>query len=62
MNKTEIIEQLKENYSLQEKMYDDNLDRMARLHEQIEAIKENNTNIFNRMKTTADKIRQLENE
>jgi hypothetical protein len=60
LNKQELIEALGESYDLQEKMYDDNLDRMARLHEQIEAIKESNTRISNRMKDISDKLRKLQ--
>lgn len=60
LNKHELIEALEDSYNLQEKMYDDNLDRMARLHEQIEAIKESNTRISNRMKEISDKLRNLQ--
>jgi hypothetical protein len=59
LSKQELIEALEDSYKLQEELYDGNLDRMRQLHEQKEAIRENNTNISNRMKEIACKIRGL---
>jgi uncharacterized protein YaaN involved in tellurite resistance len=59
MAKQELLKALEDSYKLQEELYDGNLDRMAQLHQQIEAIKENNTSISNRMKEIADKIREV---
>jgi uncharacterized protein YaaN involved in tellurite resistance len=59
LSKQELLEALEDSFKLQEELYDGNLDRMAQLHQQIEAIKENNTSISNRMKELVDKIRGL---
>jgi hypothetical protein len=59
MNKQELLEALEDSYDTQQELYDSNLERMGKLHEQIEAIKESNQNILNRMKETGEKIRRL---
>ncbi len=59
MKKSDLIEALEESFRISENMYDDNLTRMAKLHEQIEALKEMNTGISKRMKETAASIRKL---
>jgi hypothetical protein len=59
LGKEELLEALEDSYKLQEQLYDQNLDRMTELHEQIEALKDNNKNINKRMKDLADKIREV---
>lgn len=60
MKKKELVGALEESYESYENMYDENLTKMAQLHEQIEAIKEANTSIMNRQKEIAAKIRKYQ--
>ena len=62
MNKNDLIAVMEEYYEVSEYMYDNNLTKMAQLHEQIESIKEANTAIAKRMKETAAKIRKYQEE
>lgn len=59
MNKEEVIKGLEEAYKNLDEMYDDNLERQARLHEQIQAMKENNIYLHNKMKGLAEKIKSI---
>jgi uncharacterized protein YaaN involved in tellurite resistance len=57
--KAELLEALEESFKLQERLYDGNLERMADLQQQIEAIKYNNNTIHKKMREFADKIHEL---
>ena len=59
LDKQELLQALEESYKLEEQLYDNNLERMANLHDQIEALKGQNTSVTKRMKKIADKIREL---
>jgi hypothetical protein len=59
LSKQELIDALEESYEALETMHDDNLDRMAQLHEQLRAIDENNTSLRLKMKDIANKIHGL---
>ena len=59
LDKQELLQALEESYKLEEQLYDNNLERMANLHDQIEALKGQNTSVSKRMKKIADKIREL---
>jgi hypothetical protein len=56
----ELLEALEFAYTEQEKLFDDNLNRMAQLQEQIQALKENNVTITNGMKLLSKKIKELQ--
>lgn len=59
LSKQELIEALEVSYEMQDKLYDENLERMTHLQEQIEAIKVNNVTIKGRMKEYAEKLKEL---
>lgn len=62
MDKEEVLKGLQEAYESLEKLYDENLSRMGSLYQQIEAIKENNTNILNKMRDLVSKKEQVRNK
>jgi hypothetical protein len=59
MEKTDLIKALEESYEAYEAMYDANLDKMGEYHKRIEALKEGNTGILNKMKELSDKLQGL---
>jgi uncharacterized protein YaaN involved in tellurite resistance len=59
LSKQDLLMALTESYNMEERLYDENLERMAHLHEQVEALKDNNKSIHNRMKKIADKIAKI---
>jgi uncharacterized coiled-coil DUF342 family protein len=59
MEKTDLIKALEESYQAYEAMYDQNLDKMGDYHRRIEALKEGNTQILNKMKELSDKLHGL---
>lgn len=56
----ELLEALEYAYTEQEKLFEDNLTRMAQLQEQIQALKENNETIKNGMRLITNKKRELQ--
>lgn len=62
MTKEEVLKGLEDAYKNLEEMYDDNLDRQANLHEQIQAMKENNISLHRKMKDIADKIKAVKDK
>lgn len=56
MNKTDLIKALEESYQAYEALYDQNLDKMGDYHKRIEALKQGNTQILDKMKEISDKL------
>jgi hypothetical protein len=59
MEKTELIKALEESYQAYEALYDQNLEKMGDYSRRIEALKEGNTEILNKMKELVDKMNKL---
>ena len=62
LSKQDLILALEETYKLDEHMINDNLEKMAHLNEQIEAIKEWNFKTQQRMKEALKKLKELKGE
>lgn len=60
--KEELLALYDEQYNNYEKMYDDNLDRIANLLDQVKAIQEQNKNFHLKMKDIVDKSRPIQRE
>jgi predicted nuclease with TOPRIM domain len=62
MSKEEVVKQLQEIIDSFENAYDENLEKMAGLHDQIEALKGENSRIHKKMKDLAEKLIELKNQ
>ena len=60
--KEELLALYEEQYNNFEKMYDDNLDRIANLLDQVKAIQNQNKNFHLKMKDIVEKSRPIQRE